>query len=119
MVVDAALGLAAVRMDVEDACGSLILASPEGMKRCEETLKRAAADLGQGRTGWDWESAGEAARIQAVRLEAGIRRAARLLSTASRYHAGWLHILSAMTGGYSPLGEAAPMPSMRRISFEG
>jgi hypothetical protein len=119
MAVGAASGLAAVRVEVEGACRLLVLASPEALTRCEGALERAAAELRQGRTAWDWKSAGEAARLEAARLQAGIRRAGRLLSCASRYHAGWLRILSAMTGGYSPQGEAVPMPGVRRISLEG
>jgi hypothetical protein len=119
MQLDAASGLAAVRVEVEGACQSLVLASPEALTRCEGALERAAAALRQGHATWDWKSAGEAAGIEAVRLQAVIRRAGRLLSNTSRYHAGWLRVLSALTGGYSPRGEAAPMPGMRRISLEG
>jgi hypothetical protein len=119
MPVDAASGLAAVRVEVEGACRSLVLASPEALSYCEGALARAAEALRRGRAAWDWKSAGAAARIEASRLQAAIRRATRLLSSASRYHAGWLRILSAMSGGYSPRGEAAPMPGLRRISLEG
>ena len=119
MPVDAASGLAAVRVEVEGACRSLVLASPEALSYCEGALERAAEALRRGRAAWDWKSAGAAARIEASRLQTGIRRAGRLLSSASGYHAGWLRILSAMAGGYSPRGEAAPMPGMRRISLEG
>jgi hypothetical protein len=119
MQLDAARGLAAVRTEVEGACRLLVLASPDALTRCEGALERAAEVLRQGRAGWDWKSAGEAARIEALRLQAGIRRAGRLLGSASGYHAGWLQILSAMAGGYSARGEAAPMPDMWRISLEG
>jgi len=119
MRLDAAGGLAAVRIEVEGACRSLIMASPEALTCCERALQRAAAALQQGRSAWDWKSAGEATRTEALRLQAGIRRAGRLLSSASCYHAGWLRILSAMTGGYSPHGEVVPLPGMRRISLEG
>lgn len=119
MAVDAASGLAAVGAEVENACRSLVLASPEALACCEGVLQRAAEALRRGQAAWDWKSAGEAARTEASRLQAGIRRAGRLLSSASRYHAGWLRILAAMTGGYSPRGEAAPLPGMGRISLEG
>lgn len=119
MQADVVSGLAAVRLEVESACRSLVLASPEALTSCERALQRAAVVLRQGRVAWDWKSAGEAARIETAGLQAGIRRAGRLLSSATRYHAGWLRILSAMTGGYSPRGEAAPMPGIRRISIEG
>jgi len=119
MRLDAASGLAAVRVEVEGACRALVLASPEALACCEGALQRAAEALRQGRAAWDWESASEAAKIEASRLQAGIRRAGRLLSSASRYHAGWRRILSAMTGGYSPRGEAAPLPGMGRFSLEG
>lgn len=119
MPVDAASGLAAVRAEVESACRSLVLASPEALTRCEGALQRAAEMLQRGGTAWDWKSSRDAARMEASRLQAGIHRAKRLLSSASQYHAGWLRIVSAMTGGYSPFGEAVPMPGMRRISLEG
>ena len=119
MPVDAASGLAAVRAEVEGACRSLVLASPEALTGCEGALQRAAQALQRGQTAWDWKSAGEGAKLEAARLQTGIRRAGRLLSSASRYHAGWLRILSAMSGGYSSRGEAAPMPGLRRISLEG
>lgn len=119
MQLDAASGLAAVLVELESACRSLVLASPEALASSEEALERAAAALRQGRNAWDWKSAGEANRTGALRVQASIRRAGHLLSSASRHHAGWLRILSAMTGGYSPRGEAAPMPGVRRISLEG
>ena len=119
MQADVVSGLAAARLEVESACRSLVLASPEALTACEGALQRAAAVLRQGRAAWDWKSAGEAARIENARLQAGIRRAGRLLASATGYHAGWLRIFSAMTGGYSARGEAAPMPRMRRISIEG
>ncbi|MGB9454695.1 MAG: hypothetical protein WCB12_01540 [Bryobacteraceae bacterium] len=119
MKVDAASGLAAVRVEMEGACQALVLASPEALTCCQRALERAAAALRQGQAAWDWKSAGEAARKEASRLQAVIRRAGRLLSSASNYHAGWLRILSVMTGGYSQRGEAACMPGLRRISLEG
>jgi hypothetical protein len=119
MPVDAANGLAAVRVEVEDACGLLVLASPEALAGCERALARAAQALRQGNAAWDWKSAGEAARREASGLQAAIRRARRLLTSASDYHAGWLRLLSSLTGGYSPRGEAAPMLGMRRLLIEG
>src|ERR1035438_6961735 len=102
MPVDAASGLAAVRVEVEGACRSLVLASPEALSYCEGALARAAEALRRGRAAWDWKSAGAAARIEASRLQAAIRRATRLLSSASRYHAGWLRILSTRRGTEFP-----------------
>jgi hypothetical protein len=119
MPVDVAEGLAAVRAEVEGACRSLVLATPEGVRACEGALKRAAEALRQGRRVWDWQPAGEAAKSETARLQIVIRRASRLLSNASQYHAGWLRILSAMTGGYSPKGEAVPISGMWRMSIEG
>jgi hypothetical protein len=119
MPVDVAEGLAAVRAQVEGACQSLVLASPEAVWACERALGRAAEALRQGRTVWALQPAGEAARSETARLQTVIRRAGRLLSSASQYHAGWLRILSAMTGGYSSKGEAAPMQGIGRLSVEG
>jgi len=119
MQADVAGGLAAVRLEVENACRSLVLASPEAVTSCETALQRAAVALRQGRVAWDWRSAGEAARVEAARVQACVRRAGRLLSSASHYHAGWLRILSAMTGGYSARGGAAPMSGIQRISLQG
>jgi hypothetical protein len=119
MQLDAASGLAAVCIELESACRLLVLATPEALASSEEALEQAAATLRRGKVAWDWKSAGETARIEASRLQAAIRRAGRLLSRASGYHAGWLRILCAMTGGYSPQGEAAPMAGVRRISLEG
>jgi hypothetical protein len=119
MWVDAANGLAAARVEVERACRSLVLASPQALTASEGALGRAAEALRQGHATGDWKPAGEGARIELSRLQAAIRRAGRLLASASQYHAGWLRTLSAMTGGYSPRGEAAPMQDMRRMSVEG
>jgi hypothetical protein len=119
MQLDAASWLAAVRVELENACRSLVLASPEALVASEEALGRAAKALRQGKNALDGKSGGEAAGIEASRVQALIRRAGRLLSSTYRYHEGWLRILSAKTGGYSSLGEAAPMPGVRRISFEG
>ncbi len=119
MQVDAACGLAAVGAEVEDACRSLVLASPEALRRCEKALQQAAEALRQGQSAWDWRSSGQTARTEVSRLQAGIRRAGRLLSSVYGYQAGWLRILSAMTGGYSPHGEAIPLPGLRCMSLEG
>jgi hypothetical protein len=116
---DAVTGLASVRAEVEGACRSLVLATPEELARCEKALGRAAAELRQGHTAWDWRSTVEAARNEAARLQTRIRLAERLLSSASRYHQGWLRILSTMTGGYSAQGTMSPLPDVRRISLEG
>ena len=119
MQADLASGLRTVRLDVERACGSLVLASPEDLTSCESALQRAAVALRQGRALWDWKSPREADRVEAARLQAGIRLVGRLLSNAARYHAGWLQVLSTMTCGYSPQGEAVPLSGARRISLEG
>ena len=119
MAEDAASGLAAVCVEVEGACQSLILASPESLTASEGALARAVETLRRGQSAWDWKSAGEAARSEASRLETGLRRAGRLIASASRYHAGWVRILSVLTGGYSPRGEPVSMPDMRSMSIEG
>jgi hypothetical protein len=119
MAGDAASGLAAARIEVESACQSLILASPEALTACEGALGRAVEKLRQGQAAWDRKSAGEAARGEAARLATALRRAGCLIASASRYHAGWRRILSAMTGGYSPRGEPVSMPDMRSLSIEG
>jgi hypothetical protein len=118
-LVDAASGLAAARIEVESACQSLILASPEAMRASEGALGRAAETLRQGQSAWDWKSAAEPARNEASRLETALRRAGCLLASASRYHAGWRRILSALTGGYSPRGEPVSLPDVRSMSIEG
>jgi hypothetical protein len=117
--VDAASRLAAARIEVESACQSLILASPEAMRACEEALGRAVETMRRGRAAWDWKSAGEAARSEASRLGTALRRAGLLIASASRYHAGWVRILSVLTGGYSPRGEPVSMPDVRSMSIEG
>jgi hypothetical protein len=119
MAGEAASGLAAVRVELEGACELLVLASPEALAACEGALGRATEKLRQGQSAWDWKSAGETARFEASRLAAVLRRAGFLLASASRYHAGWLRILSALTGGYSPRGEPVSMPNMRSMSIEG
>ena len=119
MAADAASGLAAVCVEVEGACQSLVLASPEALAACEGALERAVRTLRQGKSAWDWKSAGDAARFEASRLETALRRAGCLLASAYRYHAGWLRILSVLTGGYSPRGEPVSMPNMRSMSIEG
>ena len=48
MPVDAASGLAAVRVEVEGACRSLVLASPEALSYCEGALELAAEARGLG-----------------------------------------------------------------------
>jgi len=119
MAVDVASGLAAVRLEVEGACQALAMLSPDALHRCEDALQRAEKALRDGRVFWDWKSAGESARMEASRLQAAVRRAGRLLSSACRYHKGWLQILGAMAGGYTTRGDAVPLPGMRRISLEG
>jgi hypothetical protein len=118
-LMDAASGLAAVRVEVESACESLVIASPETLMASEGALGRAAEALRQGQSAWDWKSAGDSARTEASRLQAALRRAGCLLASASRFNAGWLRILSVLTGGYSPRGEPVSMPDMRSMSIEG
>ena len=116
---DAAAGLAAVRAEVEDACRSLAQATPAALAHCEKALGRATTKLRQGHTAWDCKSGVAAARAERARLQTRIRVAERLLSSAYRYHEGWLRILSTMAGGYSARGTASGLPDVRRISLEG
>jgi len=119
MPVEAAAGLAALRGKVDSACRSLVEASPESLRRCEDQLQEAVGELRSGRTSWDWKSSVEAARKEAAQLQSALRRAGRLLSIASRYHASWLRIVSAMTVGYSSRGEVIPVQGLQRISLQG
>jgi len=113
-----ALELAAVRRELESACAALILASPDGLAACEASLRRVAEIWRGGLAAWDWNAAAAEARGEAARVQASIRRAACLLSSGARYHAGWQRILAAITCGYSAQGQAVPMPGRGRISVE-
>jgi len=119
MPADAAAGLAAVCAEVEDACRSLAVATPAALADCENALGRATGELRRGHATWDWKSGVGAARAERTRLQTRIRVAERLLSSAYRYHEGWLRILSTMAGGYSARGTASGLPDVRRISLEG
>jgi len=116
---DVASGLSAARSEVEAACRSLVQATPEALTASEEAFRRVAETLRNGKVAWNWSSAGDAARAEASRLQAGVSRAARLVSSGSRHCAVRLQILSTVAGGYTPRGDAVSLSGAEQVSLVG
>jgi hypothetical protein len=110
--------LVTVRLQLDSAATRLTQPSPEAVESCAGVLEEA------GRQVQEWlpslaDRAGEpSAAEEARRLRRSFHRLERLLEGAATLHLGWLQIRCAMTGGYTRTGEAAPMLTTHRISFE-
>jgi hypothetical protein len=112
-------GLSAARSQVERVCGLLVLASPEFLDGCPGLLERACSVIAEFRPWLGGVRGNQEVLAEAYRLQFAVRHAARLLESVQEYHARWNRILGAMTGGYTPSGDAAPFIRSGRVSVTG
>ncbi len=114
------------RAAVERAHRLLASPSAESLDGCAAILSAVCADLadrynhgspgGAGRVGSAQDSAG--ALAEARRLQESVRRISWLHAMAQEHYARWSRTISALTSGYTPGGEPAPL-SRATISCTG
>jgi len=112
-------GLSAARSQVEQVCGILVSPTPELLDACPGLLERACSVAAGLRPGMEEARGNPEAVAEARRLEAAVRRAGSLLASALDYQTQWNRILGAMTGGYTPAGDAAPVIHTGRVCLTG
>ena len=111
--------LAAVRLELDRAGELLIAPSPEALDRCSSVLEATGRQLREWQPRLSEEAGNPEALAEAWRLRRSFRRTERLLHSAGDFHANWIRLRGAMTGGYTPEGEAAPVLHGHRISLQG
>lgn len=111
--------LLAARWEVDRARALLLSPSPEALDRCSQVLETAACRLEQWRPRLREGIGNPAALEEARRLQAAVRRAGRLLEGALSFHLNWSRWLGAMSAGYIPGGDPAPVPRGNRILVRG
>ena len=103
--------------EVDRACELLTSPSAESLDRCSQILEMAGRRLAESEARW---GGGDVAVMEgAQRLWTSVRRAARLLDGAARFHLNWSRLRGAMTGGYTERGDPAPVSRGSRISIRG
>jgi hypothetical protein len=111
------------RSHVDRACNLLLAPSPATLEACTAELETAVAALSGIGAAREGKMADPAARDEALRLQAAVGAAGRLLQGAAAYHVRWAAVLGALTAGYTGRGEAAPLapprPASRRICLSG
>ena len=111
--------LAAARLELDRAGELLTSPSPEALDRCSVVLEATGRQL----TAWQPRLAEQAGNPEALaeawRLRRSFLRTERLLHHAGDFHLNWTRLRGAMTGGYTPSGEAAPVLHGHRISLQG
>jgi len=110
--------LGKARATMDQVCEWLLSPSPATLDRCSTVLRSAAAELSDPASWLGPAHRDPQALADAWHLRRALRRAGRLLESAHQYHAGWLRIRSAMTGGYHPGGAAAPLVPLGRINLQ-
>jgi hypothetical protein len=115
----AAERLAMARSDVNRACNLLISPTPEALQTCHEALQSAVAAMRQYRD-QSMQSRGDIAANADVRaLRSEIHRAGRLLQNLQNFSRGWERILGTMSGGYTAVGDPAPVFRVARLNCRG
>lgn len=113
--------LAEVGAEVQRACDLLRSPSPSAVDRCSAALGCAISRLVE----WRKQFRGQdriSNRLnleEAQRLRATVHRAARLLQSASAYHAGWRKTLGSICAGYTPSGAPADAAPPGRLCLRG
>ncbi|HUI55077.1 MAG TPA: hypothetical protein VLY04_08905 [Bryobacteraceae bacterium] len=115
----AAERLAAVRSEVERACGLLVAPSHDSLNLCQIALQRAAVELADGRFDWQQARLDPELRSHLRGLHAGVARAAILLKNLAAFCHGWDRILGTMSAGYIPGGGSAPVVRQGTVCCRG
>ena len=111
--------LALARSEVTRACSLLIAPTPEALNTCQDALQRAVTALTEMRSPLAEFPADPAVEPEARALRADVRKVGRLLQNIASFYQGWERILGAMTGGYTPSGDPAPVTRQGRLCFRG
>jgi hypothetical protein len=112
-------GLSAARTEVERVCGLLVSPSTDFLDACPGLLERACSVVAEFRLSMHKARGNPEALAEAYRLQTAVGKAASLLESALDYQTQWNRILGAMTGGYTPAGDAAPVIRRGRVWLTG
>ncbi|MDE3167399.1 MAG: hypothetical protein KGN36_16470 [Acidobacteriota bacterium] len=109
--------LASARLQLESACDLLLSPSAATLDRCA-ALMASAGETMAGLSPALARARGDASALEeAWRLRRTFQRASSLLGHAALFHQNWTAIRGAMTGGYTPDGEPAPVRHPGRLSL--
>jgi hypothetical protein len=113
--------LAEIRVEVQRACDLLRDPSPAAVDGCAVAIGSAIARLGEWRKRFQGQdkTANRLTLEEAVRLQAAVRLAGRLLETAAEYHARWRLVLGSLCAGYTASGAAAAAARPGRLCLRG
>jgi hypothetical protein len=111
--------LISVRRQLDRACDLLTNPTPDCMDACIALLETAATELAKSIPNGSPNAPNRAALEDALSLRNSFSRAFRLLQHAADFHRNWTLIRGAMTGGYTPRGDPAPVVHLNRICVEG
>jgi len=109
---------AATRAQLDSACDLLISPTPEVLDRCSILLESASREMAECQSRIAEVRGDPAAIEEAWRVRRSFLRAGKLLANAARFHANWMSIRGALTGGYTDRGEPAPVRHAGRICIE-
>ena len=110
--------LAAVRVTLDQACERLTSPSAEALDRCSGDLESAARQLSEWQPLLGAQTGNAAALEEAWRVRNSYLRARRLIQGAAAFHANWMRLRGAMSGGYTPTGEPVPALQGSRICLQ-
>jgi hypothetical protein len=110
-----------IRAKVERACDLLRAPSPAAVDGCAVELGSALLRLGEWKALLQAhpETSNRLMLDEALRLRTTVRRAARLLRTASNYHDKWRQTLGALCAGYTVSGAPAAAARPGRLCLRG
>jgi hypothetical protein len=104
------------RFDVRRACEMLVSPTPQILDQCFVLLETTTREL----AGCRPEPVGNQSALQeALQLHDVVRHAKTLLDRAFAFHQAWAQRLGAMTAGYTPHGEPAPVAGGSRLAVQG
>ena len=111
--------LMSARQQLDFACELLVKPSPQAVDSCSSVLEAAAHQLAEWQPAFSQQRGDAATLEEAWKLRRSFVRTAKLLQGAGDFHRNWLQLRGAMTGGYTPTGESAPLMHGSRISLHG
>jgi hypothetical protein len=107
--------LAATRVQLEGACDLLVVPTAGALDRSAEMLASAGRKMSELAPGLAAARGDAQAMEEAWKVRRTLQRAGKLLDNAARFHENWTAIRGAMTGGYTPSGEPAPVRHPGRV----
>ena len=111
--------LAALRLELNRAADLLVSPTPDGLDQTARLLETAALELAAVRRDLSPGAGLPATREAARGLWAAAHRASRLLEAAADFFGNWNRHVGAITGGYTPGGEPAPVVRSGHVLLHG